>query len=392
MRMEIRIFLILLLLNTLAVIGYIIWNRAKRREKKRGYLIRSLVMFLCPVVGILYFFFGWVFQRVFFHKPVNLVDVLFSKDRETILLKAEEDKERNLAPIEDALSVTDKASARELLLEVIKRHSKESLRSISVALKSDDSELAHYAASVLQSELDRVRREIYGTSERVFSLDRDIEAFEQENGEIKTEAGRRFRKQILSWSGEDLPEETEDQKELKKKKLVYADIAPELEASSDFERHASLAEQQGLLAKYGEVEEDKTLFEELKDEMHAAHELIDEIDGLLRQGLNSEYEKKQFTDILHEISLIVEKRDVLRADEIAANVIHNIRAKEYERAKEWNEKSFYYYPEALSSYSSKLKLQYDMGDRDGFFETVETMKQSDIPFDHEMIELVRYLA
>ena len=392
MRMEIRIFLILLLLNTLAVIGYIIWNRAKRREKKRGYLIRSLVMFLCPVVGILYFFFGWVFQRVFFHKPVNLVDVLFSKDRETILLKAEEDKERNLAPIEDALSVTDKASARELLLEVIKRHSKESLRSISVALKSDDSELAHYAASVLQSELDRVRREIYGTSERVFSLDRDIEAFEQENGEIKTEAGRRFRKQILSWSGEDLPEETEDQKELKKKKLVYADIAPELEASSDFERHASLAEQQGLLAKYGEVEEDKKLFEELKDKMHAAHELIDEIDGLLRQGLNSEYEKKQFTDILHEISLIVEKRDVLRADEIAANVIHNIRAKEYERAKEWNEKSFYYYPEALSSYSSKLKLQYDMGDRDGFFETVETMKQSDIPFDHEMIELVRYLA
>ena len=390
--MEIRIFLILLLLNTLAVIGYIIWNRAKRREKKRGYLIRSLVMFLCPVVGILYFFFGWVFQRVFFHKPVNLVDVLFSKDRETILLKAEEDKERNLAPIEDALSVTDKASARELLLEVIKRHSKESLRSISVALKSDDSELAHYAASVLQSELDRVRREIYGTSERVFSLDRDIEAFEQENGEIKTEAGRRFRKQILSWSGEDLPEETEDQKELKKKKLVYADIAPELEASSDFERHASLAEQQGLLAKYGEVEEDKKLFEELKDKMHAAHELIDEIDGLLRQGLNSEYEKKQFTDILHEISLIVEKRDVLRADEIAANVIHNIRAKEYERAKEWNEKSFYYYPEALSSYSSKLKLQYDMGDRDGFFETVETMKQSDIPFDHEMIELVRYLA
>ena len=47
-------------------------------------------MLLFPVIGLAYFAVGWVLRKLFFHKPVDLTDVIFSKEREKSLLKADE--------------------------------------------------------------------------------------------------------------------------------------------------------------------------------------------------------------------------------------------------------------------------------------------------------------
>ncbi len=126
-------------------------------DNRRTILLRFLVMVLCPVVGPLYFVASYAFYRVLFHRGVDLEDVGFSKERVKSYVKADSERERNIAPIEEGLAVTDNQNMRQLMLNVIKTDIESSLSSISLALKSSDSETSHYAASVLQNVLNDFR-------------------------------------------------------------------------------------------------------------------------------------------------------------------------------------------------------------------------------------------
>ena len=88
---------------------------------------------------------------------MDLDDVIFSKERVKTNVKADEERERNLVPIEEALAVSDKKNLRMLMLNVIRGDLQDSLESISLALNSEDSETSHYAASVLRDELNDFR-------------------------------------------------------------------------------------------------------------------------------------------------------------------------------------------------------------------------------------------
>lgn len=150
-------FVGLLAANSLLVAGYVIGNLLRKKEKKRGYVIKALVMFLCPVVGECYIFISWLLYRMFFFKDVDLADVIFSKERVKTYMKADEDRERNLVPLEEAILVTDKDNLREYMMNVVKGDVQKSLSSILLALNSSDTETSHYAASVLQEILNNFR-------------------------------------------------------------------------------------------------------------------------------------------------------------------------------------------------------------------------------------------
>lgn len=132
-------------------------ERKRVLDNRRTILLRFLVMVLCPVVGPLYFVVSYAFYRVLFHREVDLEDVGFSKERVKSYVKADSERERNIAPIEEGLAVTDNQNMRQLMLNVIKTDIESSLSSISLALKSNDSETSHYAASVLQNVLNDFR-------------------------------------------------------------------------------------------------------------------------------------------------------------------------------------------------------------------------------------------
>jgi hypothetical protein len=154
-------FLGLLALNLLIVFLYLIGNLLFVKKKKRaGFLIKSGVMLLCPVAGPCFFFFGYVMYKLFFAQIADLSDVIFSKERVETHLHADEDRERNMVSLEEALAVTDKDSLRGLMLNVVRGDVKKSLSSIAMALDSEDSETAHYAASVLQEELNNFRNNV----------------------------------------------------------------------------------------------------------------------------------------------------------------------------------------------------------------------------------------
>ena len=136
-------FCIVLLINTAVAVLYVIGNsRIRQKEKNTDILMKGIMMFLCPVGGPLFFLAGLVFNKVFFRQNVDLEDVIFSKERVKTHLRADEEREGNLVPIEEALAISDKDSLRTLVMNVVRGDVQNSLASISLALNSEDTEAA----------------------------------------------------------------------------------------------------------------------------------------------------------------------------------------------------------------------------------------------------------
>lgn len=173
-------FVIVCIVNTLIAVLYLIWGiviavpaqeaaeeegRVALHDNRRTYAIRFVVMLVCPVVGPLFFLCSHLIYRLFFRREVDLEDVVFSKERIKSHLRADEERERNIVPVEEALAVSDQKNLRGLMLNVLRGDIQESLESITLALNSEDSETSHYAASVLRDELNEFRtnvQKLYG--------------------------------------------------------------------------------------------------------------------------------------------------------------------------------------------------------------------------------------
>lgn len=169
------IFVIIVIINVIVAVLYLligtlilvpVRNREREGEverlhdNRRTYLLRFIVMLLCPVVGPLFFFVVHLFYLTIFRFQVELDDVIFSKERVRIQVKADEERERNLIPLEEAIAVNDKKSLRAAMLNVLKGEIRNSLSAISLALETNDSESSHYAASILSHELNEFRMEV----------------------------------------------------------------------------------------------------------------------------------------------------------------------------------------------------------------------------------------
>lgn len=172
---EEHVFLIVVILNTIIAVLYLligslimvpIRNRKREGEaerlhdNRRTYLLRFIVMLLCPVVGPLFFFVVHFFYLTIFRFQVELDDVVFSKERVRTQLRADEEREMNVIPLEEAVAVNDQKSLRAAMLNVLKGEIRNSLSAISLALETKDSESSHYAASILSHELSEFRMEV----------------------------------------------------------------------------------------------------------------------------------------------------------------------------------------------------------------------------------------
>lgn len=169
------IFLIVLFINFLVAVVYVLWGMvvvvtARFKEQKeaveflhdnrRTYLLRFIVMLLCPVIGPLFFLCSYLLYITIFRSQVDLEDVIFSKERVRIQLKADEERERNIVPIEEAIAVNEKKNLRMAMLNIAKGEIQNSLTSIALALNTEDSESSHYAASILSDELNLFRIDV----------------------------------------------------------------------------------------------------------------------------------------------------------------------------------------------------------------------------------------
>ena len=166
------IFLIILLVNLNVAVVYLLAGvllvvpaHAVVAEKdkevlfdnRRTYLIRFIVMLLCPVIAPLFFGISHIVYLLVFWRGTDLADVIFSKERVKTNIRADEEVERDIIPLEEAILVNEKKNLRMVMMNIMRKDIKDSLSSITLALDSEDSETAHYAAAVLSDELNKFR-------------------------------------------------------------------------------------------------------------------------------------------------------------------------------------------------------------------------------------------
>lgn len=157
-------FMVLMFLNLCITGIYLFLNYIRNDEKKISILLKAGVMLTCPLIGPAFIFMAYFLYKFVMSKNLDLEDVVFSKERVETFMKPDEDVERNMVSLEEALAVTDRKNLRTLMMNVIRGDYRSSLYSISLALNSEDSETAHYAASVLQEVLNDFR----GTVQRKY--------------------------------------------------------------------------------------------------------------------------------------------------------------------------------------------------------------------------------
>lgn len=231
MRRDIVWFVMICLLNVLICVVYLLWNlvwkqfsdeekdpeekeqsrkeqrtkeqrtkEQKTKEQKRKeqlrkgapeYIMKTVVMLLCPVVGVLFFSAAWVKVRFFSFGNLDLSDVEFGKKKSKIRVKADEERERNIVPIEESILVSDTEKMRANMINVLLGVTDDSLSSIALALNSDDSEVAHYAAAMLQNKLDEFRETVGKQREQLRRME------EHKDEETKEQRMVRFRETEL---------------------------------------------------------------------------------------------------------------------------------------------------------------------------------------------------
>ncbi len=188
------IFLVVLVINALIALSYLLWGiivvvpaREKQTENKweglfdnrKAFLIKFVVMLLCPVIGPFFFFVTYLFDKILFWVAPDLKDVIFSKDRVKIQLKADEERVRNMVPLEEALAINEKKNLRLVMMNMVKGEIQDSLAAIAMALESKDSESAHYAASVMTDELNEFRTKVRILSQEIQNETEEETAFEE---------------------------------------------------------------------------------------------------------------------------------------------------------------------------------------------------------------------
>ena len=152
-------FLAVVIVNCVVTMGYLIWYLIFKRDQdnRKQYIMHAVIMVLCPVVGPLFFLCGYLKYRFIKFGDRDLSDVEFSKQRHAARVKADEERERNIVPVEESIMISDQEKKRTNMLNILLGETGETLSAIALALDSDDSEVAHYAASFLQSQLDAFR-------------------------------------------------------------------------------------------------------------------------------------------------------------------------------------------------------------------------------------------
>lgn len=184
---RIIVFLFLLLINLIVSVVYLIWNRGARRKK--NVYICFLVMLLCPVVGPVFLLGAYLIFKLLFDEPVDLEDVIFSKERVKTTVRAEEEKERNMVSLEEAIEITNEKDLRILMMNIVRGDIQKFLHSISQALNSEDTETSHYAASVLQDALNEFREKV--------EMQRGLVLVNKEGSPVVAEALIEYMNQVL---------------------------------------------------------------------------------------------------------------------------------------------------------------------------------------------------
>ena len=80
---------------------------------------------------------------------------------------------------------------------------------------------------------------------------------------------------------------------------------------------------------------------------------------------------------------------VINEEQMEDVALRLLEIQEYEKCEKWCDRIKLLHPSTLPAYTCRLKLLFNMGRREEFFDTIEELKASSVVIDKETLELIR---
>lgn len=145
--------------------------------RRKGAALQAMILVSCPFIGIL-------FILAMFKKPAQdgeLPEWLLRREEyEDVSLQApNRELETNIIPFQDALTLNDNTIKRKTLISLLKEEFLQQSEALALALKSEDTETSHYAASALQQAKSNLMKELKRLEGKLLEDSTGIETIKQ---------------------------------------------------------------------------------------------------------------------------------------------------------------------------------------------------------------------
>lgn len=129
-----------------------------------------------------------------------------------------------------------------------------------------------------------------------------------------------------------------------------------------------------------------------KDDVEICCLIIDYIDAFLKKNVLTEIEEMTYVDQYVKImeKLYTGYKETITGKMYKNTICYLLKVKNVSKALIWGERAIVECPNDLEAYKGVLKLYFEIKDKNKFFDTLSKMKNSNVQFDHESMELVRF--
>ncbi len=130
------------------------------RKDRKNIVIKLLIIMFGPFIGLIILYF--MFHNIENDKdliPEGLIEV--DNEESEILRKVDVEKETSIVPMKDALLLNNNQTKRKMLMDILKNDSFGHIEILQTALKNDDTETSHYAATAIQDIIGKLHNSIH---------------------------------------------------------------------------------------------------------------------------------------------------------------------------------------------------------------------------------------
>ena len=121
--------------------------------------------------------------------------------------------------------------------------------------------------------------------------------------------------------------------------------------------------------------------------------LIRYMNHMLKQQVFTQVEQTDYVEQMEQLceTLFENARGMLTTECYEWLIGRIIEIREYDKAELWGNRFCEQYPQALSSYTLRLKLYFETGRKDKFFEVLGELRASSVNIDSQTLELIRMI-
>lgn len=144
--------------------------------KRENFLIQAFILLSCPFISLL---FIYAMSKKKYSKNL-LPDWLLSREQyDDLVFKSPNiEVETNIIPFNDALVLNDNKTKRRMLIDLLKGEFSTNIDALELALKSDDSETSHYAATAVQQAKSDLMKTMRKLEEEIDNAETDSRLLE----------------------------------------------------------------------------------------------------------------------------------------------------------------------------------------------------------------------